>query len=84
MTSRVLSTVIQVEIDVAVSDERLILIEASLHACASDIYTFKRKTQLYEKTTGKKPSRLLIVTPYADEKALIAAENMGIEIYTKV
>jgi hypothetical protein len=33
---------------------------------------------------GKKPSRLLMVTPYAEEEALRAAKHLGVEIYTRV
>jgi len=40
--------------------------------------------ELYEKMTGRKPDRLIIVTPYIDEKALEAARQLGVEAYTKV
>ena len=73
----------KVEIDIAIKDGKTILIEISSHIKPSDIPAFKRKAQLYEKTTGKKPDRLIIVTPYADEKALEVAKKLGIEIYTK-
>jgi len=73
----------EVEIDIAIKDGKTILIEISSHIKPSDIPAFKRKAHLYEKTTGKKPDRLIIVTPYADEKALEVAKKFGIEIYTK-
>jgi hypothetical protein len=74
----------EVEVYVTISDERLILIEVSSHVRASDILQFKRKAELYEKKTGRRPDRLIIVTPYIDEKALEAAKRLGIEAYTKV
>jgi len=74
----------RVEVDIALYDERIVLIEVTSHAKVSDIYVFKRKSLLYEKKTGKKPSRLLIVTPYADDKAIEASEELEIEVYTKV
>ena len=74
----------RVEVDVAIKDEKLILIEVSSHIKTSDIYEFRRKAELYEKVTGKRPDRLLIVTPYAEPKALEAAKKHKIEIYTKV
>jgi len=46
--------------------------------------TFKKKAELYEKVIGRKPERLLIVTPYADEEARVACKKLGIELYTKV
>jgi hypothetical protein len=74
----------EVEVDIAVSDGKLILIEASSHVKASDVLQFKRKAELYEKVTGRRPDRLIIVTPYIDEKALEAARQLGVEAYTKV
>lgn len=73
-----------VEIDVAISDEKTLLVEIKSHARPSDVYAFKRKAEFYEKVEGKKPLKLLLVTPYAEEKALEAASHLGIEIYTKV
>ena len=74
----------EVEVDVTVKDEKLILIEVSSHMKASDIYQFKRKADLYEEKTGRKPDRLIAVTPYIDEKAMEASKRLGIEVYTKV
>jgi hypothetical protein len=74
----------EVEVDVAVSDEKLVLIEVSSHVRASDVLQFKKKAELYEGKTGRRPDRLIIVTPYIDEKALEAAKQLGIEAYTKV
>jgi len=74
----------EVEVDVTVKDEKLILIEVSSHMKASDIYQFKRKADLYEEKTGRKPDRLIAVTPYIDEKAIEASKRLGIEVYTKV
>jgi len=44
----------------------------------------KRKAEFYEKSEKRRPSKLIIVTPYAEEKALEAAKHLAIEIYTKV
>jgi len=74
----------EVEVDATVSDGKLILIEVSSHVRASDVLQFKRKAELYERVTGRKPDRLIIVTPYIDERALEAARQLGVEAYTKV
>ncbi|MEM2593506.1 MAG: DUF3782 domain-containing protein, partial [Candidatus Bathyarchaeia archaeon] len=74
----------EVEVDVAIMDEKVILIEVASHVKASDVYQFKRKAELYMEKTGRRPDRLLIVTPYIDEKALEASKQLNIEIYTKV
>jgi hypothetical protein len=72
-----------IELDV-VKDRKTILIEISSHVKASDIPIFRRKAEFYEKVTGIRADRLVIVTPYADDKALDMAKEFGIEIYTKV
>jgi len=59
-------------------------VEVKSHVRASDIYIFKRLAEFYEKVEGRKPNRLVIVTPYADEKALEASLRLGVEVYTKV
>lgn len=73
-----------VEVDVVIRDERLMLIEISSNVRSSDVYEFKRKAELYEKVTKRKPDRLMIVSPYIDEAALEACRNLGVEPYTKV
>jgi len=73
-----------VEVDVVVADGKVILIEISSHVRASDVYAFKRKAELYKEKTGREPDRLIMVTPYADEKAFEAAVRLGVEIYTNV
>ncbi|KYH42210.1 MAG: hypothetical protein AYL33_003540 [Candidatus Bathyarchaeota archaeon B63] len=74
----------QVEVDVAVRNEKIMLIEVKAHVDASDLYSFKRKAELYEMKTGRKPSRLLVVTPYIEDRAIQAAKSLKIEVYTKV
>jgi hypothetical protein len=73
-----------IELDIAVKDGKTMLIEVSSHIKASDIPIFRRKAEFYEKITGVRADRLVIVTPYADDKALEMAKKFGIEIYTKV
>jgi hypothetical protein len=73
-----------VDVDVTVSDGKLILIEVSSHIKASDITTFRRKAELYMEKTGKRPDKLVVVTPYIDDTAQKAAKELGIQVYTKV
>ena len=73
-----------VDIDIAVKDNKILLIEIASHIKTSDIYEFKRKAELYKKKANRKPDRLLMVTPYIEEKALEAAKKHKIEIYTKI
>jgi len=73
-----------IEIDVAIKDGKTLLIEVSSRVGPSDVAAFLRKAELYEKKTGIKPDRLIIVTPYAEEIAIEAAREVGVEVYTKV
>jgi hypothetical protein len=73
-----------VEVDIAVSDEKTILIEISSHIRPSDVLLFIKKAQFYEKATMRKPDRLIMITPYAEREAFEAGKRFGVEIYTKV
>jgi len=73
-----------VEVDVAVHNGKVILVEIKSHVRASDVALFKRKSDLYRKKTGKTPARKLIITPYVEKEALEAAKALNIEVYTKV
>jgi hypothetical protein len=74
----------RVEVDVAVRDGKVVLVEVKSHVGRADVYSFRRKAEFYEKVGGKKPSRLLMVTPYAEREALRTARHLGVEIYTGV
>ena len=73
-----------IEVDVAVRDGRVVLVEVSSHVRASDVAAFVRKAELYARRTGRKPDRLVMVTPFAEEEALKSARELGVEIYTRV
>jgi len=73
-----------VEVDVAVKDGRVILVELLPRARMSDVAVFKWKAELYAEKEGRRPDRLIIVTPYVDEKAVRLAARLGIELYTEV
>jgi hypothetical protein len=71
-----------IEIDIAVKDGKTLLIEISSRMGLSDVAAFLRKAQLYERKTGVRPDRLIMVTPYAEDAAIKAAREVGVEIYT--
>ena len=73
-----------IEIDVAIKDGKTMLIEISSSVDKSKVAAFLRKAQLYEKKTGIKPERLIMVTPYADEDAIESAKEVGVEVYNRV
>jgi hypothetical protein len=73
----------QVEVDVAIRDGTHILIEIKASASSGDALEFSRVGKLYETITGIKP-RLILVTPFIDDRGLEAARKLGIEVYTTV
>jgi hypothetical protein len=74
----------QVEVDVAVSNGRVMLIEVSSHVKQADVAALVKKAELYERITGRRLDRLIVVTPFAEERAMEAALKLGVEIYTRV
>jgi len=73
-----------IDVDVVVRDGETILVEVSSHIRRSDVFIFKKKSELYWEKTGMKLERLLIVTPYIDEEAVEASQRLGIEVYTRI
>jgi hypothetical protein len=73
-----------IDVDVAVHDGKVILVEVRSHVDEEDVYNFRRRCDFYGVMEGKEPARRIIVTPYADEDAIKIAEQLGIEVYTKV
>ncbi|MEM2168492.1 MAG: DUF3782 domain-containing protein [Candidatus Bathyarchaeia archaeon] len=74
----------EVDVDVAVHDDKVVLVEVKSHVSRSDVFVFKRKAEFYERVRGKKPDRLVIVTPFVDEDALKTARLLQVEVYTSV
>ena len=72
-----------VEVDIVIKNNIHVLVEIKSSISRGDVATFWRIGKLYEKTTGVKP-KLVMVTPYVDEKTLELARNLGIEVYTRV
>ena len=72
-----------IEVDVAVRDGRVILVEVSSHIRPSDVIAFKRKADVYAEGTGRKPDKLIMISPYVDGKARELADKLGITIYAR-
>ncbi|MFP3912392.1 MAG: AAA family ATPase, partial [Desulfobacteraceae bacterium] len=65
-----------------IRDGMLILCEIKSSISRSDMYTFEKKTAFYEKRHHRKAARKLVISPMVDERALQAAQKLGIEVYT--
>ncbi len=72
------------QVDVAVSDDKVLLIEVSSHVRRSDVAAFHRKARLYQEVTGRRPHKLIMVTPFIDDDAFRLALDMGVEVYTRI
>ncbi len=69
-----------IDIDLVIKDDEHILIEVKASVSTGDVLEFKRIGELYERVTGKRP-KLIMITPYAYEKAKEIAKALNIEIY---
>ena len=72
-----------IDIDVAVQNDKVILIEVKSHIERSHIKEFMDKAKLYERKTKRKPSRLIMIAPFIEAEAAQLAKDLGIEVYTK-
>jgi len=72
----------QVEVDLVVKDNVHILVEIKASASSGDVFEFWRIGNLYFKVVGVKP-RLVLITPFIDDKGLNTAKKLGVEVYTK-
>jgi len=72
----------QVEADLLVRDGVHILVEVKASASEADVAKLWRVGRLYEKVTGVKP-KLVIVSPFVDERAIKLARELGVEICTE-
>ncbi|MDI9570591.1 MAG: DUF3782 domain-containing protein [Pseudomonadota bacterium] len=72
----------QIEMDVIISNGRLILVEIKSSMDKAQLYSFWRKAQFYQEKHERKAHRLIVIAPWVDEKARAAAEEIGIEIFS--
>jgi len=72
-----------IDIDVAIINKIDTLIEIKSHVRKSDVATLLRKAELYKEITGKEP-KLIIVTPFIEDKAKEFALAKKITVYTSV
>ena len=70
-----------IEIDVVIKNKEHTIIELKSHISKSDVATFLRKAEFYEKKTGIKP-KLVMISPYIDTKAKEFAYKHKIKMYS--
>ena len=73
----------QVEVDLVIKDDVHILVEIKASASSGDVVELWRIGNLYSRVMGVKP-RLVLITPFIDEKGLNTARSLGVEVYTRI
>jgi hypothetical protein len=74
----------QIELDVIVKNGKVMVLEVKSSLDRGNTHLFDRKIGFYERKTGRRVDRKLIVTPYADARAREVAMRLGVEICTDV
>jgi len=74
----------QIEIDIIIQNGVIIACEIKSSMSKSDMYTFEKKVQFYEKQENKKVNRKIVISPMVDQKAQSTAEKLGIEVFSFV
>lgn len=72
----------QVEIDIIVKNGEVMLCELKSSMSKSDMYTFGRKVDYYQRRHQRPVQRKLVVSPMVHPTALPVAEQLGIEVFT--
>lgn len=71
----------QIELDLVITNGRLLLCELKSSVDKAAMHIFHRKARFYETRHGGKPDRLIVVSPMIELKARQLAEQLGIETY---
>ena len=71
----------QVELDVIIKNGVLILCEIKSSIDKAGMYIFSRKGDYYEQRHHRKPDRLIVISPWIDNRAQKVADSLGIETY---
>jgi hypothetical protein len=70
----------RIEIDIIIKDGRKIAVEIKSSVSEGDVSAFERKVKLYEKKFNIKIDKKIILTPFANSKAIEIAKSLDIEI----
>ncbi|WP_338053388.1 PD-(D/E)XK nuclease family protein [Rhabdochromatium marinum] len=72
---------IEIELDVIIKNGLLILCELKSSIDKGGMYLFERKARFYECEHYRKASRLIVISPMIEPKALPVAERLGIDCF---
>jgi hypothetical protein len=73
-----------VQMDAVIKNGEHWLIEIKSSASRGDVSTLRRMGVLYEKEKGVKPAKLILVSPFVEDKAKAIASSLNIDVYTSL
>ena len=72
----------QIELDIIIKNDTLIICEIKSSISRSEMYTFYRKVQFYEKRHQRKATKLMVISPMVDQRARAVADTLGIIVHS--
>ncbi len=72
----------QVELDIIIKNGMLIIVEIKSSISKSEVHTFAKKVDFYEKIHNTRASEVVIISPMVDFRARPLAESLGMKIYS--
>jgi hypothetical protein len=70
----------KIEFDIYLHNNRVYLVEIKSHADVEDVEWLYKRAEIYEKLTGRKPDKLILVAIHIDDDAYKRAGELGIEV----
>jgi hypothetical protein len=70
----------KIEFDIYVHDEKVYLIEVKSHVDVEDVEWLYKRGEIYEKITGRKPDKLILIAVNIDVDAYERARELGVEV----
>jgi len=71
-----------IELDILIHNGEVLACELKSSATFSDAWIFERKVRFYEKRTGRKVHRALLISPFIPPKERKPIRELGLEIYS--
>jgi len=70
----------KIEFDIYLHNNRVYLVKIKSHADVEDVEWLYKRAEIYEKLTGRKPDKLILVAIHIDDDAYKRAGELGIEV----
>ena len=72
----------QIELDIVIKNGVFVLAEIKSSMSKSDMYAFLRKAEFYQRRHKRKATRLIVISPMVDDRAMAVAEKEGITVFS--